>query len=385
MKKILFLTDGIAPFVVGGMQKHSSGLIVALAKEGFDITVMHCVKEGVNRPSSDQVKETLGIADCNNVEFRCFYFPNAGSLPGHYVRASYMYSKKLFEAVEKDLESFDFIYAKGFTPWHFLALKARGKIKLPPIGVKFHGYEMFQHGGNWKQRLQKYMLKGPTQWINKHADYVFSYGGKISEIIKSLGVKESNIIEIPTAIDAEWIRKDKKQWEGLRRFLFIGRFERRKGIEELQQVIEEGEFPSDVEFHFVGPIPASKKLKRDSVIYHGEVKDRAELLKIIDNCHVLVCPSHAEGMPNVILEAMARGLAVIASDVGAVRALIQGTDGMLIEPQSKENLKDALRSFINLDVEALKQCEEKAKTKVLQNFTWEIIGKESKNQLNRLV
>lgn len=385
MKKILFLTDGIAPFVVGGMQKHSSGLIVALAKEGFHLTVLHCVKAGVVRPSSDQVKESLGITQFNNVEFRCFYFPNAGSLPGHYVRASYMYSKKLFESVEKDLGNFDFIYSKGFTAWHFLAMKQRGRKQVPPVGVKFHGYEMFQQGGSLKQRLQKYLLKGPTKWINTHADFVFSYGGGISEIIKSLGVDEKRIVEIPTAIEESWINKGNKQWEGQRRFLFIGRYERRKGIEELQQVILENDFPEHVEFHFVGPIPASKRLKKNGVFYYGEVNDKLELLKIIDNCHVLVCPSHAEGMPNVILEAMARGLGIVASNVGAVSALTAETGAMLILPQSKAELKNALLYFISKDATEMKVIEEKAKKKVAECFAWEIVGKESVSQLNRLV
>jgi glycosyltransferase involved in cell wall biosynthesis len=59
------------------------------------------------------------------------------------------------------------------------------------------------------------------------------------------------------------------------------------------------------------------------VVYHGVVRDRQALKEKIDACDVLLLPSLSEGMPTVILEAMARGLDVIASDVGAVRELVE--------------------------------------------------------------
>jgi hypothetical protein len=41
--KILLLTDGIFPFVMGGMQKHSYYLAKYLDKEVVDVTLAHCV------------------------------------------------------------------------------------------------------------------------------------------------------------------------------------------------------------------------------------------------------------------------------------------------------------------------------------------------------
>ena len=52
-----------------------------------------------------------------------------------------------------------------------------------------------------------------------------------------------------------------------------------------------------------------------------------------------MCPSYSEGMPNVIMEAMSRGLAIIATDVGAVSKLVDEENGWLINPRGLEKLK----------------------------------------------
>jgi len=55
--------------------------------------------------------------------------------------------------------------------------------------------------------------------------------------------------------------------------------------------------------------------------YHGVIRDKQQMMDVMDSCHVLLLPSLSEGMPTVVLEAKARGLAIIATDVGAVSEL----------------------------------------------------------------
>ena len=67
---------------------------------------------------------------------------------------------------------------------------------------------------------------------------MFSYGGKISEIISGLGVPKNRIIEIPALIDPSWINVSFKEIQATVRVLFVGRNERRKGIYELNEAIK---------------------------------------------------------------------------------------------------------------------------------------------------
>ena len=63
--------------------------------------------------------------------------------------------------------------------------------------------------------------------------------------------------------------------------------------------------------------------------------------------HLLVLPSYMEGMPNAIIEAMATGLPVVATDVGAVVDVVSdGVNGILIPPRNIDRLAQALRKLL---------------------------------------
>lgn len=73
----------------------------------------------------------------------------------------------------------------------------------------------------------------------------------------------------------------------------------------------------------------------------GQPRERA--LDILSKADVFALPSYAEGMPFSIIEALAVGCPVVASDVGAVRDIIKNEEtGLLIESGSVDQLFDAL-------------------------------------------
>ena len=369
--KIAVLTDGIYPFVIGGMQKHSHYLSAFLAREGDEITLVHCIPYGKKKPSEDLVRKELGLEDHHYLKSIVVGFPKPGVLPGHYLKESFEYSRGVFQAIKEELNSFDLIYAKGFSSWYLLDQKRKG-LKTPPVIIKFHGYEMFQKPPSFKSRFEHWMLRGPVKFHHKHADFVFSYGAKITSIIKGLGVKNESIRDIPTGIASIWCNKEIKAIEGSKRkFIFVGRYERRKGVEELNAAITELAKTHDFELHMVGPIPASKKIQSDKVIYHGKVMDLDQMKSLLDSCEVLLTPSHSEGMPNVIMEGMARGLAVLATDVGAVSEQVGPENGWLVKPGDTEDLKSSLINIVECSASALISKRNASLQKVKDKFTWE--------------
>jgi glycosyltransferase involved in cell wall biosynthesis len=58
-------------------------------------------------------------------------------------------------------------------------------------------------------------------------------------------------------------------------------------------------------------------------------------------------PSRSEGQPMAVLEAMARGLCVIASDVGGLHEMIGGGYGVIVPPDDIDAIADALRRVID--------------------------------------
>lgn len=382
--RMAIITDGIYPFMIGGMQKHSFNLTKHLVQLGIDVTLFHCVALE-DLPTHEQVLDAMGLQAKSNFKSVALRFPQIPHIPGHYLRESYLYSKKVFNCIDGDLNSFDLIYAKGFTAWRLLQSKRRFR-GAPPIIVKFHGYEMFQKAPSFKVKLEHHLLRPAVKFNTRNADYVMSYGHRITQLIRELGVPDSKILEIPSGIESNWIRKAILSTSSVsRRFLFIGRYERRKGVEELNAVLRSLGKNYSFHFDFVGPIPFSNQLDDRRVTYHGQIMDKASLWRIMDDCEVLVTPSHSEGMPNVILEGMARGLAVIATDVGAVGALVDSSCGWLLSSCSTLELKSAMEHVLNLSCEELTEKRSNALELVTTNFNWNSIATRSYDTFERLV
>ena len=374
--RIAFITDGISPYVVGGMQKHSASLAVNLVKAGHKIDLFHFVDKSQKIPSATEVNNVLFNGTNSFENIFCCYFPTTLRFPGHYLLNSYRYSNWIYKSIINEIDDFDFIYAKGFSAWKLLKYRKTFKVK---IGIKFHGYEMYQYPPNLKISLQHFMLRPFVKWNNNKADFIFSYGSKVTEIINNLNVPKNKVIELPSAISRSWLREISQiKVNNKLRFLFIGRNERRKGINEIFDTLST--FNIDkfyFEFHFIGPVE-EKDLSIPSniqVYFHGLVKDENEKKKIIDKSDVLVCPSYSEGMPNVIIESMARGLAIIASDVGAVSLLVDSNNGILMNTVNSTILKRSILKMLE-NKSKLLAMKKVSISRIEKKYTWDVVTKE---------
>jgi len=90
--KIGLLTDGIFPYVIGGMQKHSFYLASFFARQQVNVDLYHTNK------SQFEIEKLEFFSEQEKKYIRHFVvdFPSGGKLPGHYIRASYSYSAKIF-------------------------------------------------------------------------------------------------------------------------------------------------------------------------------------------------------------------------------------------------------------------------------------------------
>lgn len=382
--QIALITDGIWPYVLGGMQKHSFYLCKYLAQNKVNIHLFH-----FNKSSYDINKlEFFSDEERKYIQSSIVDFPKSVYFPGNYIYNSFKHSRLIFEIIKPTLSNYDFIYTKGFTGWYLINQKKSKLISCSPIGVMFHGYEMFQLSPNFKIKLQNiFLLKRFVKSISKNADYVFSYGGKISEIIKSIGVIPSKIIELPSAVELKIVSDNIQPTSENIKFLFLGRYERRKGIEELNLAINlffKLNPNSKCEFNFIGPIPNKIKINHDKVIYHGTIIDSDSLYKLIKQNDVLICPSWSEGMPNVILEAMASGLSSIVTDVGATNLLVNSKTGWLIQHVSMTDIYKTICLVLDTPQEEINKKKQFALQLIKDNFVWEKTIKYLLQQLHKL-
>lgn len=137
---------------------------------------------------------------------------------------------------------------------------------------------------------------------------------------------------------------------------FVGRLVRDKGIFELLDAFETlcVRHP-DLWLAFVGPGPLAPEMERriqdrdlgGRVVLAG-ARPADEVADYLAAADMLVLPSYAEGLPNVVLEAMACGRPVVATDVGGTsEALVDGITGLLVPPRDADALGQALERLVS--------------------------------------
>ncbi len=349
--RIALLADSIWPDKIGGMQKHTYYLLKYLAKQQINVDFYYAAQNHKAVIDSFIFDESLYI------KFIKIEFPTSIAFPGHYIYNSYRFSKNIFHKLKSE-EPYSFIYAQGFTGWYL------AKKKLP-VGSNLHGLEMYQLTTGLKNKCIQYLMRFPAGSIIKNSKICFSLGGNLSGILKQQRAKK--IVETPIGIDTSWLCKPTNKKDKIT-FLFVGRQEWRKGLSILYDALG-GIEANKYLFHFVGVDKPSRDMP-SSCIFHGEVNEENRIKEIFKNADVLVCPSLAEGMPTVILEAMAQGKAIIATDVGATRLLVNNENGILIQPNNVNELQNALSDVINMQEPMLQQWKENSCRRVEENFLW---------------
>ncbi|MGB3526563.1 MAG: glycosyltransferase family 4 protein [Flavobacteriales bacterium] len=370
--RILLITDGIYPFVMGGMQKHSYYLAKFLARKGVRVHVVHCIPASVAGREWEQPE--LKDLDADKLTFQGLPFPDAPRLPGHYLRANKRYSAQVYESLKERLDEFDLVYCQGFTGWAFIKARHQGELRIPVLS-NLHGYEMFQPPPTVNAGLVRGPIRAMAKRISLGSDAVFSFGGRITEILLHLGVRKENILECPIGIEEQWLVEEVTPPSRTERvFIFVGRDERRKGVKELLEAVlgllQKGRI--GFRLHMVGPIREKNTMQNARVIYHGAMYEEERVKELMRASDVLICPSYSEGMPTVIMEAMASGLAIIGTDVGAIRQQIDDNGWLLAKPDSAM-IKSAMEEAIMLSTEELDGMKQRSLNKVRKQFTWELV------------
>ena len=90
---------------------------------------------------------------------------------------------------------------------------------------------------------------------------------------------------------------------------------------------------------------------------------------------IFVLPSFYEGLPKVVIEAMACGKPILASDIPGNRELvIKGENGFLFNPTDEKELQNLIEKILGEEA-LLRKMGEKSMTIVKNSYTWEIVAK----------
>lgn len=162
------------------------------------------------------------------------------------------------------------------------------------------------------------------------------------------------------------------------KFLTIARLLYDKGYKELVEVSKriKNEFP-DIEFQWVGDLDKSNPAKialseleldihEGNLVYLGYSSNVKDLISKAD---CIILPSYHEGLSRTLMEAIAMSKPIITSDIpGCKETVDNGINGFLCNPHDSDSLYEAVKKFINLSEEQIKEMGRQSRLKAERQF-----------------
>jgi len=225
-----------------------------------------------------------------------------------------------------------------------------------------------------------------TKIVWKNAKAVVANSRGLMELAQKtaekIGVKVG-IIPNGVNVNFFWSAAEKEKM-GKFKILFVGRLTSQKGADTLLRSIGElinRGFGDKIECEIVGDGPLcgelealAKDLGIGSVVTFSGWLDRNKLPEEYRSADVFVLPSADEGMPNVILEAMASGLPVIATRISGNEELVKdGENGYLVPPKDASALADKIELLINN--KNLSEELGKKSLELARKYSWEGVAR----------
>ena len=174
-------------------------------------------------------------------------------------------------------------------------------------------------------------------------------------VIEGLGVEPERAVILHNAVPDPGPPPERSGRPGPTRLLFLGHLSARKGVGELLAALARPALSARdwrLDLAGGGEVERFRARARELGLsercrFHGWLGQEAtfDLLRTAD---VLVLPSHAEGQAMALLEAMAHGLAILATPVGAhLEAVTDGVSALLVPPGDLDALEAGLVRLID--------------------------------------
>jgi glycogen synthase len=339
--KILVLNHEYPP-IGGGAGTACRNTCIELHKLGVDISVITAAFSGLPTKVVDEGVQVLRapalrsrVLEASSLEVLSFAFSGLRTAATEIRRARP-----------------DVVHAYFGLPSGAIGFALKKMFNIPYL-ISFRGRDV--HGG---RELGSSGISGPFRAVSR---VVWRQAGAL--VANSHGLRriawkvlpDAAIDVIPNGVDTA-IFSDERRLEGQEvRLLFVGRLEPYKGLEHLFSalcILRQSGSPR-FRLTVVGDGSLRHRLSADAhrmgiddVIRFSGAVERPGMPSIYHAADIFILPSLVEGMPNVVLEAMASGLPVVATEIPGSEELVSTETGRLVRPADARALAEALAELI---------------------------------------
>lgn len=345
--KILYVITGLG---LGGAEKVVCDLADQMVNKGHIVKIAYLTGDVIVKPSLNNIEIVyLGLNDFKSL-----------------LKASIKY-QKLINTFHPDVVHAHMVHANIFTRLNRLTRR------IPKLICTAHNSN---EGGKIRMLAYKYTtsLSDINTNVSKEASRALIDKGAFTE---------DNLITVYNGIDLDKFNVDKTNNDVIsmdKNFvscISIGRFNEQKDYPNLLEAIAllDKKLKIPVKFQIAGDGTLRSEIESlidklsldDYVVLLGNRKDIPELL---NHSKFFILSSKHEGLPTVVIEAMACRCFVIATDCGGTSE-IMGDTGILIPPQDSQALAAAIQKALLLSDEEIARNNIKARKRIEELFSLE--------------
>jgi glycosyltransferase involved in cell wall biosynthesis len=364
---------------VAVLTPHAAGLAASWEARGVEVLTFRYAPERA---------EVLGYGRSLEADVR----PRAGAAA---VAPLYALAARQAVATQLRRRRFDLVHAHWIVPNGVAAAAAlaggrtgRGSGGGVPLAIGLHGSDVFL--------AERRGVRALARWALRRASLLTGSSPELVERVCALGFPARLSRVIPYGVDTVRFAPDpgrRRAWrerlhipDGAPVLLGVGRMAAKKGFGVLAAALP-ALLEAEPRLHVVlagggdllPELAAATERWRERVHLPGAV-DRDTLPDLYRAADLFVLPAvhdrqgNVDGLPNVILEAMATGLPVVASRISGIPLAVEdGRTGLLVPEQDAAALAAALRRLL-ADGDAARAMGERGRRKAESELTWEVIA-----------
>lgn len=369
--RLLLVSERYAPDV-GGVAVSTTRIAEALAANGVDVEVLAWSR----RLPAGQM-ETTGRGESRRpTVHRLGMFGSWDATLQHTVIAlEWLHGQDLFHAV----------WGHYLVPAGFAAVLFAESVGIPStVSARGNDVDRLAFPPGDFARLQ---------WTLQRADVLTAVSRDLAKKVEVLLGEDNRTVHVlPNSVDGKIFAADAAEGVGERLGVrpgelvlgFSGELREKKGMSFLLSALKQVRQRHDACLLVIGEVRPREQGKltefeveapgdAERVLVTGHLETPAEVAACLNACDIVLQPSLWDGMPNSVLEAMACGRVVLASDAGGMPEIIEhGTNGFLVPRVQLGSLAVAVEEILGLGDEQRAAIGDAAAEHVRKQFNAEI-------------